>query len=489
MSIEYQTMRGIPRTVYLHFMAIVTGAMLLGGHVNAADDGPTISPAGCMQKQFGTLVDGSNRLNCTANDIKLSRAIAVSQDSCIAGTFFNLTATFEVNVTANSRYDAGFFFRTDGGASARGDGPNAAGVCSLSALEPRDPANPPTLNLDGDSCGDMNASPAGTPHQVTFTIPNVKCEAAPGTNVLKLPNCTSWHSNQGTACSINTEGDFKPDTKSKCVCDDTFTVPVRVEDATIIVTKTANPTTLPEPGGTATFTVTIENAATVESVTIDSIIDDVFGNLGTNTTDTTNTCDELIGDTLEPGAANAVSCTFSRTVLGDQGTQHKDTVTVSATQPSTGGTVEDDDDATVDFTNRYTNPTVSKVAQSTANCSVEATYQVVVNNNDDPDDPNDAVVDTLTINSLNDDKFGDLTTTHAAGGGFEAVVSTTCDSQANPFVTIDPQGNYTCSFVGRITSADCDISHKNTVTADVTDDDGRNTTPTDDALIVVDTMP
>ena len=66
-------------------------------------------------------------------------------------------------MTANARYDAGFFFRTDGGASARGDGTNAVGECSLSALEPRTPANPPTLNLDGDSCGDLNASPAERP--------------------------------------------------------------------------------------------------------------------------------------------------------------------------------------------------------------------------------------------------------------------------------------------------------------------------------------
>jgi hypothetical protein len=455
--------------------------MLLGSYANASDDGPTISPAGCMQKQFGVPVTGANKLNCTANDIKLSRAIAVSQDSCISGTTFDLTATFEVNVTANARYDAGFFFRTDGGLSARGDGTNATGVCSLSALEPRTPANPPTLDLDGDSCGDMNASPAGTPHQVTFTIPDVLCEAAPGTNFLRLPNCTSWHSNQGTACNISTEGDFKPDTKSKCVCDDTFTVPVRVEDATILVEKTADPTTRPEPGGTVTFTVTIENAATVESVVIRSIIDNVFGDIGTNTADTSNTCDDLIGDTLLPGYANRVTCTFDRRVEGNAGTQHKDTVTVTARQPSTGKDISNSDDATVDFTDVYEAPTVSKTAQSTANCSVDATYRVVVSNN--------STIDTLSINSLTDSKFGDLTTVHAAGSGFEQVVSTTCNSLEKPFTTIDQQGNYSCSFVGRVTSATCDFSHTNTVTADVTDDDGTNTKPTDDALISVDATP
>ena len=259
---------------------------------------------------------------------------------------------------------------------------------------------------------------------MTFTIPDVLCEAAPGTNLLKLPNCTSWHSNQGTACDINVPGDFKPDTKSKCVCDDTFTVPVTVEDATIIVKKSAQPTTLPEPGGTVTFTVTIENAAVVEAVVISSIVDDVFGDLGASTDDTldpTNTCDDLIGHTLLPGSANGVTCTFARELQGDAGGQHKDTVTVTANQPSTGSDLQDDDDATVDFTDISATPTVTKTVQSTANCSVEATYQVVVNNS--------STVDTLSINSLSDDKFGNIATAHAAGGGFEQVVSTTCNQR------------------------------------------------------------
>jgi len=469
----------------LQIVAIAAGALLMSGIANAVDDGPTISDAGCMQKQFGAPVTNSNRLNCTANDIALSRAIAVSPTTCVRGTTFDLTATFEVNVTANSRYDAGFFFRTDGGPNARGDGTQAAGECSLSALSvPGTP--PPALNLDGDSCGDMNASPAPTPHQVTFTIPDVSCTAAPGTNRLRLPNCTSWHSNQGTACEIGDAGDFKPDTKSKCVCDDTFTVPVTVEDATLIVTKTADPTSVPEPGQTVTFTVTIENAATIEDVEIESIIDDVFANLGTNTTDLTNTCDDLIGDTVEPGAANTVSCTFSRLVEGNAGEQHKDTVTVTASQPSNpgGDPIVDSDDATVDFTDVPNTPSVSKSAQSTANCSVEATYQVVVSNN--------STVDELTVNSLSDNKFGNIATVHAEGGGFEEVVSTTCNSLANPvnpYGAIDPQGNYTCNFVGKITSATCDFSHTNEVTADVTDDDGVNSTPKDDAIVSVEVTP
>ena len=449
-------------------------------------NGPTITePNICMQKIFGAPVTGSNRLNCTANDIRLSRAIRVSPDTCVAGSTIELlSATFEVNVTANARYDAGFFFRTDGTGTARGTGNNATGTCSLSALTPPPPANGPVLDLDGDSCGDLNA---GT-YEVTFEIPDVECTAAPGTNELRLPNCTSWHSNQGTQCTItepfstDDAADFRPDTKSKCVCDDNFTVPVIVEDATIIVTKTPSVSSVPEPGGTVTYTVDIENAAEFVSVTITSIIDDKFGNLGTNAMSLEdNTCPTLIGDSLAPGAST--SCSFKAEIQGNSGGSHTNTVTVVARQPSTGNDVQDDDDATVTFSDVFDAPTVSKTAQSTANCRVDATYQVVVYNNSE--------ADKLSINSLTDDKFGDITTVHAAGGGFQQVVSTTCDQTGNLFADINPNGNYTCEFVGRILSGSesCAIDHTNTVTADVTDDDNTNSTPTDDAVVTVTATP
>lgn len=463
-------------------LAIATVALFAATVSEADVNGPTVSDS-CMQTAFGTPVTSSNKLNCTANDIRLSRAIAVSPATCISGSTFDLTATFEVNVTANARYDAGFFFRTDGGANARGDGVNATGACSLSALTPPPPPNAPALNLDGDTCGDLNA---GT-YQVTFVIPEVSCVAAPGTNQLKLPNCTSWHSNQGTVCQISSPeflaSDapfFKPDTKSKCVCDDTFTVPVTVEDAELIVTKTANPIQIPEPGGTVSFTVEIENAAAFESVVISSIIDVPYGNIGTNAPGfDPNTCPDLIGDTLAPGGK--ASCSFSVALEGDAGDRLVDTVTVTARQPSTGNDIEGSDDAAVDVTDVFADPTVSKDAKSTANCQVDASYEVVVSNN--------SSVDTLSVNSLTDDKFGNITSAHPEGGGFEQVVSTTCNSQANPFVTINPLGSYTCSFVGRITSSTCDFSHTNTVEADVTDDDGRNSTPTGQAIVAVDATP
>jgi hypothetical protein len=47
----------------------------------------------------------------------------------------------------------------------------------------------------------------------------------------------------------------------------------------ITVTKVASPPSVPETGGSVTFTVTIQNESTAESCTITSLTDDMFGDL------------------------------------------------------------------------------------------------------------------------------------------------------------------------------------------------------------------
>src|SRR4029453_13633180 len=278
------------------------------------DNGPTIEPAPCMQAVFGTPVTNANRLNCTANDIRLSRAISVSPASCVEGTHFDLVGTFEEIVRANTRDDGGFFFRIDGGTNARGDGTNATGAGSLSALTP---GVPPALNLDGDTCGDLNA---GT-YDLTFTIPQVLCQDSDGDGFLNLPNCTSWHSNQGTLCSITDAFTFRPDTKSKCVCDDTFQVPVTVESPSGAVNKSATQAVV-------TYEVSVKNNHTTRTVQINSLVDDLYGDIALVQGPVLSTdCNTLIGDTLAPGATSS-ACHFTVAYLtpGTAGDK-KDTVT------------------------------------------------------------------------------------------------------------------------------------------------------------------
>ncbi len=458
--------------------ALVVALLVAGaGTATALDNGPTQVGSICMQKVFGTPVTSSNLLNCTANDIRLSRAISVSPSSCIEGTTFDLTATFETVVTANARYDAGFFFRIDGGANARGDGVSATGTCSLSGLTP---SIPPSLNLDGDTCGDLNA---GT-YYVTFTIPGVLCQDTNGDGILNLPNCTSWHNNQGTSCAIGDAFDFAPDTKSKCVCDDTFQVPVIVETATLGVTKTAAPSLVPETGQNVTYSVTVKNEAQYVSVTIASIVDDVYGDLGANTPPrTNNTCPSLIGTVLAPG--QSVGCSFQAFAIGDAGQALTDTVQVCGTQSNTGATICGSDDATVTFTDVPSTPALTKSATSaaTAACvlTVDVLYTVSISN--------PSPVDTLTVNALTDVPFGDVSSVHGD------VLATTCVPDGNPATcelggTIGPLDSCSCTFVGRtsggtVVGDSCSFTAVDTLTGNVTDDDGVTSTPADDATVNV----
>jgi hypothetical protein len=265
--------------------------------------------------------------------------------------------------------------------------------------------------------------------------------------------------------------DFHPDTKSKCKCDDTFTVPVTVEDAQLQVVKSASPSSVPETGGEVTYSVDVTNLASATSVTINTIIDDVYGNLGTDTpSQTDNTCPSLIGTLLGPGGKT--SCSFKALVSGNTGSQITDTVEVCGS--GSGGQeaqICGHDDATVTITDVSNTPSLSKTAKSAANCQMDVTYQVVTSNT--------STVDSLTVNSLTDNKFGNITTTHDAGGGFEKVVSTGCVTGG----TIDPIKNYTCEFVGQITSSNCKFTHTNTVTAGTTDGDGISSSPTGTATV------
>lgn len=468
--------------------ALAGAAALLGARSASAeelppDNGYTAIGEICMQRVFGAPVNKSNMLNCTANDIRLSEAIDWYPKSCIRGSTFDLTATFTTVVTANARYDAAFYFRIDGEGTARGDGKDAAGTCSLSALTfPPSPA----LNLDADLCGDLNA---GT-YDLTFTIPDVVCAAAPGTDELRLPNCTSWHSNQGTACEASALHsvaladmdaaatlDFDPDTKSKCVCDDNFTVPVVVEAAKIAVVKTATPDQVPESGGWVTYTIVIDNASEMEPVYVDSVIDNVYGDLGANEVVdgvVDNECVMLIGTEIAPG--DSATCTFKVYEAGNAGSKVEDTVDACVTQKDVPEGTEPtcgSDDAVVTFTDKFTPPSLDKriVARS---CLVDVEYEVAVKNHSD--------LDTLTVNALSDDKFGDITATHGAGNGFEAVTETNC---APPAQGIAPLGEFRCRFKGQIASGTCSLTHTNEATADVTDDDGVNSTPSDTATVTV----
>jgi hypothetical protein len=351
----------------------VVGGLLAGPQpALAADSGLTVAGEGlCMQRIFmgpGVSVSPSNKLNCTAEDIKIAEALSatcngpncVDSDTCEEGLTFDLNATFQVEVTANERYDAGFFFRIDGGDNARGDGTGATGICSLSWLTPPPPTNEPVLNLDGDTCGDLNA---GIYTNITFSIPGVLCrESTTDPGRVSLPNCTSWHSNQGTQCdapltnaSDTDRFDFKPDTKAKCVCDDTFSIPIGISAPEGTVTKTATQAVV-------RYSVTVTNTTQL-ALQVTALTD----TRGGNTVSITSVAGDIVATTCSVPQNLAVS--------GQTGDSYSCTFDVKYANPGTGGDLPDTVTATLHrvIDGSDTTNDVDKTGSTTINIDLNVT--------------------------------------------------------------------------------------------------------------------
>jgi hypothetical protein len=435
----------------------------------------------CMGDLFG------GALVCTANDVRIGFADNVRDPttntaitSCISGSTLAFKADFHVELTAQARYDIGLYFATDGDAAHDGA---RAGQCSVSKITAASNTSN-FINLDNpgaqptDSCGDIDD--AHNPQVVTLTLSAAcaegalffnpttgKCQAtSPGPGAAKcmaLPNCTSWRQT-GANGVCDSPLDAFPGTKSKCNCDDAFGIPVIVEQATLAVVKTAYPTSVTETGHDVTYTVQVTNNAQFVSVTISSIIDDLYGDLSSDATNTlikNSTCDSMVGSVLAPGGSK--SCQFDAFVSGNTGDEVTDTVEVCG--DDTGNHhICGDDFAVVDITDVAAAPTILKSASNLSSLTVDVEFTVTVTNNSD--------LDTLTVNSLNDDKFGDITTTHGAGGGFEQVVSTDCNTLIGAANKIAVSSNKSCKFVGRILATGL---HENVVTGSATDSDGVTT--------------
>jgi hypothetical protein len=135
--------------------------------------------------------------------------------------------------------------------------------------------------------------------------------------------------------------------------DDSIIEPTTLEDsdsATVIiesppstppvieVTKTADPTSVPETGGDVEFSIRVTNKGS-EHVTIDSLSDTDF--------DLSVRCPDAQGTLLQPG--ETYTCGFTEFISGNVGENHVNTVTVVASDDD-GNTDTDSDTATVVFT-------------------------------------------------------------------------------------------------------------------------------------------
>ncbi|MBN2114448.1 MAG: hypothetical protein JW785_10020, partial [Acidimicrobiia bacterium] len=232
----------------------------------------------------------------------------------------------------------------------------------------------------------------------------------------------------------------------------------------IEVAKTPSAGSLLEPGGTVTFAVTVANAS-VESVTLTSLVDDHFGDLldPDNPAVTENTCP---AQPVEIAEGQSFTCWFEAFLAGDAGDpDHRNTVTATAVDDE-GNTAFGSDEATVAFGDTMPIIEVAKAASpgTVAEPGGMVSFAVeVVNTSAEP----------VTLTSLVDDHFGDL-----LDPDNPAVTANTCPAQP---AALPVGGTLTCAFAAFVGGDAGDPDHRNTVTAVVVDDEGNQAVGTDDA--------
>lgn len=155
----------------------------------------------------------------------------------------------------------------------------------------------------------------------------------------------------------------------------------------IDVSKEANVASVPESGDSVTYTVSVRNDA-VEGFTLNSLIDDKFGDLNG-----VGTC--AVPQTIASGAA--YTCTFTKTLKSDVLIPHVNTVTAAGVDPEQNPAT-DSDEASVGFTDILPVISLTKVANPTSAkwTGDYVDYTLTITN---------IGLETVTITAFADDKF------------------------------------------------------------------------------------
>ncbi|MCB1609195.1 MAG: hypothetical protein KDI71_19705, partial [Xanthomonadales bacterium] len=153
--------------------------------------------------------------------------------------------------------------------------------------------------------------------------------------------------------------------------------------SSLSLTKTATPTSVDEPGGLVSFSVQVNNTSAVDSITINSLIDDIHGDLNGQ-----GTC--AVPQVIPAGGS--YSCAFSATVTGNAGDTEIDTITAAGTDDD-ANPISANGSATVTINDLPASMNLVKVATPTSvdEPGGSVSFAVQVNNT--------SAVDSITINS------------------------------------------------------------------------------------------
>ena len=293
----------------------------------------------CLLDQYRKV--NSQPLNCTANDVRVARAINTrnldgsARTDCFPGETFNFIADFLVQTSSNkTRSNIGLYFAVGdptvqtqaltGSCSDNVIAP-AAHNCSANTTVQCGSTNYDELDTSqfpNDNCGDtsstdptvcLNSSnqvvacpaPAGGStwpgtQIITVEIDGFTCPNTTGQNV-QLPNCTSWQvPGKAIQCitaapyypypfDANNKPEAIPGSPSKCNCD-TVTLPITVQSPSVTVAKSCTTTDSPgtntscnlfPEGGSVTYTVDVTNTSNFGSIVVDQVCDNRYGKIFT----------------------------------------------------------------------------------------------------------------------------------------------------------------------------------------------------------------
>ena len=248
-------------------------------------------------------------------------------------------------------------------------------------------------------------------------------------------------------------------------CTFTNFKPLPSGQGAIDVQKSADPTTIEEPGGPVTFSVTVTNVSNAK-VALENVVDNVFGDLDDSGG---NGCFDV---PVNLGPGEKVNCTFVRTVTGPGGTVHVNTVLAEG-HDEFGNAVSDTDDARVEITPRLIDLVIVKEATSPTPLNGIVNYTMTVTNKGPNDATNVQVADPAPAGILY------LTASPTQGTCSVAPSLITCS-----LGTVKKGQTVVIRVTARATTVG---THTNTAT--VTGGGGRETNPADNVDSAVTVVP
>ena len=321
-------------------LGLALGSLLSAGQALASD--LPIADADCVP-----VFNGGN--HCTSNALSF-KAISIEPDRthCNAGDELNLNIGITLGSgklrNAAQRYNVGIWIGEHGEPAIGGS------QCTFTGLQPAttdasqinlSSGSGPYRLINNDTCGDVLDSEQT---YYEFQATDVLCQDSNGNGKLDIPIAVAWHNNanQDLCTGPTDEQSYFPRQSSACREVESYDIDTIIVEppAEIEVFKTAAPRFIRGTSGEVTFEVEVFNESDRDDeLIVTSLIDDQFGNLvGLGNCAT--------GARLAEGAR--YRCEFQKTLVGEVGGFHENTVTATVTD-DLGKSVSDSDNARVLF--------------------------------------------------------------------------------------------------------------------------------------------